>query len=87
MMKRKAALNIVKTILLLAFLVALVNAETLTLPIEKRPEWIRRDGIVMAGSWEPLLFRVRRNGNETYVPTPEQLEAYKREHSRRRLPS
>ena len=31
-------------------------ADPLTLPAEKRPEWLQREGIVMAGSWEPLLF-------------------------------
>ncbi len=51
-------------------------AEKLTLPMDKRPEWLRRDGIVMAGSWEPLLFRVRRDGAEGYTPTPEQRAAY-----------
>ena len=35
----------------------------------------------MAGSWEPLLFRVRRDGSDGYEPTPEQRAAYKREHS------
>lgn len=52
-----------------------------TLPADKRPEWLRRDGIVMAGSWEPLLFRVRRDGAEGYTPTAEQRAAYEREHS------
>lgn len=47
----------------------------------ERPEWLRRDGIVMAGGWEPLLFRVRRDGGDGYTPTPEQLAAYQREHS------
>ena len=54
---------------------------SLTLPREERPEWLRRDGIVMAGSWEPLLFRVRRDGAEGYTPTAEQRTAYEREHS------
>ncbi|MBI4626021.1 MAG: hypothetical protein HY736_22720 [Verrucomicrobia bacterium] len=53
----------------------------LTLPLDRRPEWLRRDGIVMAGSWEPLLFRVRRDGAPGYTPTPEQRAAYAREHS------
>ena len=53
----------------------------LTLPMDKRPEWLRRDGIVMAGSWEPLLFRVRRDGAPDYTPTAEQRAAYEREHS------
>ncbi|MBI5819975.1 MAG: family 10 glycosylhydrolase [Verrucomicrobia bacterium] len=52
----------------------------LTLRGDKRPEWLRRDGIVMAGSWEPLLFRVRRDGAEGYTPTAEQRAAYEREH-------
>jgi hypothetical protein len=54
---------------------------SLTLPMDRRPEWLRRDGIVMAGSWEPLLFRVRRDGATGYTPTPEQRAAYAREHS------
>jgi len=58
-----------------------VAAETLTLPLDQRPEWVARDGIVMAGSWEPLLFRVRRDGGEGYEPTPEQKAAYAREQS------
>ena len=45
------------------------------------PEWVSRDGVVMAGSWEPLLFRVRRDGTESYEPNPAQREAYDREHS------
>ncbi|MBM3861727.1 MAG: hypothetical protein FJ395_19050 [Verrucomicrobia bacterium] len=65
---------------LLAFSV-FASAEPLTLPTDKRPEWLRRDGIVMAGSWEPLLFRVRRDGAEGYTPTPEQRAAYEREQS------
>lgn len=56
-------------------------AETLTLPLSQRPDWLARDGIVMAGSWEPLLFRVRRDGSDGYTPTPEQLADYQREHS------
>ncbi len=35
----------------------------------------------MAGSWEPLLFRVRRDGSDGYTPTAEQLADYQREHS------
>ncbi len=56
-------------------------AETLTLPMEQRPAWLNEEGLVMAGSWEPLLFRVRRDGGAGYTPTPEQRESYAREHS------
>jgi hypothetical protein len=35
----------------------------------------------MAGSWEPLIFRVRRDGSDGYTPTAEQRDAYLREHS------
>lgn len=52
-----------------------------TLPLDQRPDWVSRDGIVMAGSWEPLLFRVRRDGGSGYKPTPEQKAAYQREQS------
>ncbi len=61
-------------------LAATAYAEPLTLPSEKRPAWLARDGMVMAGSWEPLVFRVRRDG-KGYTPTPEQTAAYQREHS------
>ena len=35
----------------------------------------------MAGSWEPLIFRVRRDGSDGYTPTMKQRDAYLREHS------
>jgi hypothetical protein len=67
---------------MLVFLLAcLAQGEPLTLPLEQRPEWLERDGIVMAGSWEPLLFRVRRDGSDGYTPTAGQRAAYLREHS------
>ncbi len=60
---------------------AVTQAETLTLSPKQRPEWFTRDGIVMAGSWEPLYFRVRRDGASGYEPTAEQRAAYRQEHS------
>ncbi|MFZ2642009.1 MAG: hypothetical protein WA117_13505 [Verrucomicrobiia bacterium] len=48
--------------LALCFSATAADTPLLTLQGDKRPEWLRRDGIVMAGSWEPLLFRVRRDG-------------------------
>jgi hypothetical protein len=68
-------------IVLISLPACLVQAEPLTLPPEQRPDWLQRDGIVMAGSWEPLLFRVRRDGSDSYTPTVEQRAAYEREHS------
>jgi hypothetical protein len=62
-------------------LCSLIQAEVLTLPLNQRPNWLQRDGIVMAGSWEPLIFRVRRDGSDGYIPTAEQRDAYLREHS------
>lgn len=71
----------VKILLLFLFSACPARAESLTLPAEQRPDWLRRDGIVMAGSWEPLLFRVRRDGGSGYTLTEEQQAAYRREHS------
>lgn len=62
-------------------LTAAVQAEVLTLAPDQRPAWLAQDGIVMAGSWEPLFFRVRRDGAADYTPTAEQIAAYQREHS------
>ena len=72
-----------KATLLLVFLslVGSSASEPLTLPLDQRPSWVEEDGIVMAGSWEPLLFRVRRDGSPGYTPTPEQKEAYDLEHT------
>ncbi len=70
-----------KTFLLLISVAATAQAESLTLPLSERPEWLKQDGIVMAGSWEPLVFRVRRDGSKGYAPTLDQLQAYAREHS------
>ncbi|HNT87794.1 MAG TPA: hypothetical protein PKL84_07995, partial [Candidatus Hydrogenedentes bacterium] len=68
-------------LLLLCGLLPLANPDTQTLPPAQRPAWVAGEGIVMAGSWEPLLFRVRRDGADGYLPTPEQRAAYDREHS------
>jgi len=63
-----------------------VSAESLTLAPENRPEWLRREGIIMAGSWEPLPFRVVRDSNgEITVPTEAQIKDYQYEHSRQML--
>jgi hypothetical protein len=70
-----------RAVLVVCSLTGLLRAESLTLPPDQRPEWLSRDGIVMAGSWEPLPFRVRRDGAANYTPTADQLAAYGREHS------
>lgn len=74
-------MNTRRGMLIVLLLAGAACGEPLTLPQEQRPEWLDRDGIVMAGSWEPLLFRVRRDGAEGYTPTEEQLADYRREHS------
>lgn len=64
------------------------------LPRDQRPEWLQRDGLVMAGSWEQMIFRVRRgrrgdtppeweapNGGLDYRATPQQIAAWQRETS------
>jgi hypothetical protein len=79
--RRSIFASILQVIVLISLPACLVQAKPLTLPVEQRPEWLQREGIVMAGSWEPLLFRVRRDGSDSYTPTAEQLAAYEREHS------
>ncbi|MCL5102614.1 MAG: hypothetical protein M1133_00675 [Armatimonadetes bacterium] len=55
----------------------------LTLPRSQRPAWVREQGIVMAGDWEPLIYRVRRDNqdNKDYTITPEQRRLYETEHT------
>jgi len=47
----------------------------------RETRWLREEGIVMAGSWEPLLFRVRRDGRQGYEANAEERRAYAEEHS------
>ena len=89
-----------KPILPLVVSVALVSPTvadgpaTAHLPRDQRPEWLRREGLVMAGSWEQMIFRVRRgrrgdtppeweapNDGRDYRPTPQQIDAWRRERS------
>ena len=64
-----------RMLLLFLLLTGLACSGPLTLPLDQRPDWLSEDGIVMAGSWEPVIFRVRRDGSEGYTPTAEQREA------------
>jgi len=68
-------------VLVCAALVTSGYAKSLTLRPAERPAWLQKEGIVMAGNWEPLLFRVRRDGARGYDPSPDQLAAYAREHT------
>jgi hypothetical protein len=52
----------------------------LTLPMAKRPAWVREQGVVMAGDWEPLIARARAL-NGSYESTAAQLAGYKQEHT------
>ena len=73
--------TVLGVILLVLFFARPAPAQPRTLPLGQRPDWLRRDGIVMAGSWEPLSFRVRRDSSSGFTPTEEQRAAYAREHS------
>jgi hypothetical protein len=57
------------------------NLTSLTLPLEKQPRWLREEGIVMAGDWEALFARARRDGGKDYVATAKQRAAYACEHT------
>jgi hypothetical protein len=75
-------MNIPKFIIFLLLIYNLTFAAPLTLPLDQRPQWLKEEGIIMAGSWEPLMFRVRRDGSSEYKATLEQKTAYDYEHSR-----
>lgn len=50
-------------------------------PSHPVPEWLSEEGIIMAGSWEPLPFRVMRDGGSGFIPDSAQRAAYEYEHS------
>lgn len=47
-------------------------------PRQRRPAWWREEGVVMAGSWEALAYRLRGGGPEDY---DQKMAAYRREQS------
>jgi len=74
-------------------LVAASPPEPVTLPQDRRPQWLAGEGLVMAGNWEPLFFRVRRGprgrtpaeamppaGAQGYTPTATQQALYWKDH-------
>ena len=67
--------------LCLGVLIGSASAETLTLPPQHRPEWLQRDGIVMAGRLGAAAVPRPPRRGAGYTPTPEQRAAYSREHS------
>ncbi len=73
-------MSLQRIFLILCGLAQFAHAQTLTLPLDQRPEWIRRDGIVMAGSWEALPFRLHQNGKIREM-TPAEQTGYLHEHS------
>jgi hypothetical protein len=82
----KIAVRLFKWLLCVLVLLCVASCTAtrpLVLPLERRPQWLQNEGIVMAGSWEPLPYRVRRDGGMDYTPTPQQRADYAEEHSPR----
>jgi hypothetical protein len=79
---RKRIAPLAAIVFILAFFLTVeCRAEAITLQGSNRPEWVSRDGIVMAGNWEPLFFRIRRDGTDYAEPSKEQQAAYESEAS------
>lgn len=74
-------MRIIRILMLVCCLTSLASAENLTLPTDQRPAWLQRDGIVMAGNWEPMSYRLRGEGGKYRPPTPEESAAYALEQS------
>lgn len=76
--------TLLKLLLILACCASLltdVSAQVLTLPLDQRPEWLRKEGMIMAGSWEPLTYRTRQGTLNGHVPTAEERALWEKEHS------
>ena len=58
-----------------------IYPQVLTLPLDKRPEWLRKEGMIMAGSWEPLTYRTRQGTLKGHIPTEEERALWEKEHS------
>lgn len=57
------------------------RSQVLTLPLDQRPKWLRDEGMIMAGSWEPLTYRTRQGTLNGHVPTEEEWATWEYEHS------
>jgi hypothetical protein len=86
-MKRFARTNgagwgiwVISFCLLLASLTE-ARSQVLTLPADQRPEWLEKEGVVMAGSWEPLTYRTREGTFKGHAPTKAEQEEWEYEHS------
>ena len=55
--------------------------QVLTLPLDQRPDWLKEEGLVMAGSWEPLTYRTLQGTSIGHEPTPEEWALWEKEHS------
>jgi len=62
-------------ILVLIFSISINDTIAQTLPFNQRPEWLQRDGLIMAGSWEPLTYRTLQGTGDGHAPTEEELAA------------
>lgn len=60
--------------------VAKVRSQVLTLPADQRPEWLEKEGVIMAGSWEPLTYRTREGTLKGHVPTEAERDRWEYEH-------
>src|SRR5688500_814558 len=58
-----------------------IHSQVLTLPLDERPEWLKKEGLIMAGSWEPLTYRTRQGTLNGHVPTEEERALWEKEHS------
>ena len=67
--------------LLIAVLLIAAPLSAQTLPRQERPEWLRREGLIMAGSWEPLTYRTAQGTSKGHVPTAAEREKWEYEHS------
>jgi hypothetical protein len=56
-------------------------SQVLTLPLDQRPKWLRDEGMIMAGSWEPLTYRTRQGTLNGHAPTDEEWATWEYEHS------
>lgn len=73
--------SIIFTIVFVAATFSGAMCQVLTLPADQRPKWLRDEGMIMAGSWEPLTYRTRQGTLKGHVPTEEEWATWEYEHS------
>lgn len=72
--------NLLVCTFILFFLLSQNHCISQTLPPDQRPDWMKKEGLVMAGNWEPLTYRTREGTRDGHSPTNQEIAEWEFAH-------